>query len=96
MSSLLRDGDPHAMRLRSGEFDTGAALQADRISPMEPPRGVPVSNPPWLGNFQSGARHDPLIAATDRAVEAGRAGALAGSAAAPSRVGGAAALLGRP
>ena len=41
---------------RSGGFDTGAAAvrlpaigrpsQVARVSPMEPPRGVPVSNPP--------------------------------------------------
>ena len=28
-----------------------AASQAARISPMEPPRGVPVSNPPRLRDF---------------------------------------------
>ena len=46
---------------QSGGFDTGAAAvrlpaigrpsQVARISPMEPPRGVPVSNPPRLHDF---------------------------------------------
>jgi len=57
----LRGGGPHAPRLRSGGFDTGAAavrlsaigrpFQVARISPMEPPRGVPVSNPPRPGRL---------------------------------------------
>jgi hypothetical protein len=54
-------GDPYATHGQSGGFDTGAAAvrlpaigrpsQVARISPMEPPRGVPVSNPPRLGDF---------------------------------------------
>jgi hypothetical protein len=53
---------------QSGGFDTGAAVrlpaigrpsQVGRISPMEPPRGVPVSNPPRLRDFAGFVR--PLI-----------------------------------
>jgi hypothetical protein len=59
--AFLRGDYPRATGLRSGGFDTGAAAihlpaigrpsQVDRISPMEPPRGVPVSNPPRLRDF---------------------------------------------
>jgi hypothetical protein len=54
-------GYRQAVHLRSGGFDTGAAAvrlpaigrpsQVDRISPMEPPRGVPVSNRLRLRDF---------------------------------------------
>src|SRR5215469_17959864 len=82
----------HGVRcaLRSGGFDTGAAAvrlpaigrpsQVARISPMEPPRGVPVSNPPRLRDFPGFQRPRLLsFAPADRASEAGRAGAPAGA-----------------
>jgi hypothetical protein len=77
-------------RLRSGGFDTGAAAvrlpaigrpsQVARISPMEPPRGVPVSNPPRLGDFLGFLRPRACAFRASRpAPEASRAGATAGA-----------------
>jgi hypothetical protein len=62
----------------------GRPSQVARISPMEPPRGVPVSNPPRLRDFSKVLRPQLLpFAPADRRQTAGRAGAAAG--ARPSR-----------
>ena len=72
-------------RRRSGGFDTGAAAvplpaigrpsQVDRISPMEPPRGVPMSNPPRLRDCLGHAAPGLCLRSSRPASEASRAGA---------------------
>src|ERR1700739_2497055 len=74
------------MRERSGGFDMRAAAvrlpaigrpsQAARICPAEPPRGVPVSNPPRLRDFAGFLRPRVLAFRASRsAPEASCAGA---------------------
>ena len=73
-----------------------AAFQAERISPMEPPRGVPVSNPPRLGDCRSGSRPNPLFVPADRRFGPVVVGSGSGSDDRVAELAARAALLGRP
>ena len=99
-------GEKLAPRQQSGGFDTGAAAvrlpaigppsQVGPISPMKPPRGVPVSNPPRLRDFPGFLR--PLVfafRASRPASEASCAGAKRERSCA-GRVGGASGPSGPP
>jgi hypothetical protein len=85
-------------RRRSGGFDTGAAAvrlpaigppsQVGPISPMKPPRGVPVSNPPRLRDFPGFQRPRFRLSRQPTGRERPAARERSGSAFVRSRVGG--------